>query len=250
MNLTLEINPLLLPPPEDHASRPFLKYNLLFPVSSTHRSDDAPSRSWTKGRHAPATFPRVSSLLLISHEFPWVIPIDATVSLRGVTCHDVLTQLHEALKAKLSKSLWRRLTPNKQRELGDRYHRNRSTWSGAPGGDLGSGIRRVDYLNDKVIWDGLSGGAEEKEFIFKKMGVVGKGWKVNLPPPPDMMGGAPPLSTPEELSWPAVLAVNLDVAGISVGDGPRVGRGEGAPAGVRMRAEEATTEVSTTSTDE
>ena len=45
VNARLELNPLLAPPPDDDRSRPYLKWNMLFPTAQCRKSTDPGHRS-------------------------------------------------------------------------------------------------------------------------------------------------------------------------------------------------------------
>jgi len=221
LDVNFEVNPLLQPPPDNPSDRTHLQYSVLYPPNTVHRSDDRPGRSWSNGRRAPATFPRVKSLLLISHQFPWVISVDASNPAHGVTCGDIIMGLNDGLKRTVGRAKFQSLPPRKQNEISERYHRNRSTQG--PGYELGEGIKRVDFLCDMVVWNGLT---SDPEFVKKKMGVQGKGWKVALgrddPDKRDKRGRG----DEKEYGWPTVLVVGLEVEGVGMPQTPRMEPGE------------------------
>ena len=211
LDATLIVNPLLSPggdnPPPD---RVFLEYNVLFPVGRAHRSIDPPSRSWSIGRHSPATSPRVSQLRIISREFPWVLEIEASRPQHGVTCLDVLEGIYEQLQDMVPRQHIAALTGVKgdthRRKLYEIYHYNRSTARDAPGGSLGDGVRRGDWLINNVMFDGL---VNDPKYVQEKLGISGPGWKGLKKADKDDKDEK---GTPKDRlqSWPATLVLKLD----------------------------------------
>ena len=210
------MNPLLAPG-TDHAKEPYLIYNLLFPSNTARRSCDPPSRSWASGRLAPATWPRVSQLRIVSHEFPWVFEIEARREERGVTCLDVVEGLYEQLQDIVPRSQIEGLSGSKgethRRRLYEAYYYNRSTARDAPGGSLGEGVRRVDWLLDHVMFDGL---VNDQKYVQEKLGITGPGWKglqkKNKPDKDKDKDKDGDKETPKKLqSWPATLVLKLDM---------------------------------------
>ena len=90
----IELNPLLSPPPDNLTDRSYLKWNMLWPTGQCQRSSDPGVRSWSEGRNSPATWPRLRAMHLISRTFPWTITIEASDPEEGVTCGDVMEEIH------------------------------------------------------------------------------------------------------------------------------------------------------------
>jgi hypothetical protein len=174
--IKIQINPLLLPPPDDPSTHPFLKWNMLFPPGHIARSDDPdPRMSWTKGRDAPATWPRVSQIKLVCEKVPGgLIVVDAGRSGHGaygythpgaggagggggegVTCGDVIEAIHDSLMRPSGQSEFYASPPEVQRAVGHAYTRNRSRENGVPGGRLGEGMRRLDWLLQETVFAGI-----------------------------------------------------------------------------------------------
>ena len=65
----IKLNPLLAPPSDTHD---YLRWNMLFHASNCYRTTE-PQQSWVKGRNAPAPFPRLTHICIISRAFPWMI---------------------------------------------------------------------------------------------------------------------------------------------------------------------------------
>ena len=128
---------------------------MLFPTSTVQRSTDPSHISWSKGRDAPATFPRVSSLRLVSDTIPWVLPVEARDIGIGVTCGEVIDSIAHQLAKFSDKHDYERLTPNLRREVGIAYRRNRSREPGVPGGQLGQGMKRLDFLRLDTMFSGI-----------------------------------------------------------------------------------------------
>ncbi|KAH6919184.1 hypothetical protein BKA70DRAFT_1249503 [Coprinopsis sp. MPI-PUGE-AT-0042] len=153
LKIKLEVNPLILPSlsgPE----RPTLKWNMLFASNSAYLSSDPPTKS--------CHFPRVTELSLASSlmTFPWLIRIKADDPALGVTCGEVIRALSKELQKNTTQSDWKWLQhfPNGQDlqgKVGQSWKHNRSTSMGVPGGELGQGMRRLDFLQDWCWWDGI-----------------------------------------------------------------------------------------------
>jgi hypothetical protein len=147
----LELNPLLLPPAD--TAEDFLKWNMLFQPSSCHRSTDAAHVSWSRGRDEPATFPRITKLNAVMMMFTY--EINATDPNVGVTCGDVIEQTYVALSIRTAKDEYEALKSKAKQAVAKAYRWNRSTDPQAPGGRLGDGMRRLDFLGENTIFGGL-----------------------------------------------------------------------------------------------
>lgn len=103
LNVKVQLNPLITtqdsPNPGD---APFLKWNMLFSSSQCQLSTDDDRLSWTNGRDAPATFPRVSALRLTfhpAHHLPWSFTITASDKRHaGVTCGELIDGISSFLQ--------------------------------------------------------------------------------------------------------------------------------------------------------
>ncbi|KAF8894816.1 hypothetical protein BD779DRAFT_1609427 [Infundibulicybe gibba] len=149
------INPLIQPPPEEGPDRPFLKWDMIHAANACQRTTDPANMSWSTGRDEPATAPRVSSLRLVSRAFPWMIEVHARSLDTGVTCGDVIDTLDDSMHKLSTEKDWTPLTPVKQRAVRQAYNHNRSTASGVPGGRLGRGLRRLDFLGHESMFGGI-----------------------------------------------------------------------------------------------
>jgi hypothetical protein len=155
VNAKLTINPLLSPP-DTSLENPYLKWNMLFSASHCVRSDDPPQRSWSRGRAEPATHPRLTELKIVSRTFPWTIIIFAGDEKIGVTCGEVVDRLDDFLHKNLKKADADSDTPSHKAERDAAYYHNRSTALGVPGGRLGDGLRRLDWLCKDTMFGGLT----------------------------------------------------------------------------------------------
>ncbi|KAI0255304.1 hypothetical protein BJV78DRAFT_1179039 [Lactifluus subvellereus] len=165
---TVRINPLLLPVGDDEA-RPHLRWNMLFHTAHCHRSTDPSHRSWSNGRQEPATFPRVSQLRLVSHAVPWILNVRATNRAIGVTCGDVIEQLSDYLQRRLRKEDYDGAAGMKRRAIRDAYHHNRSRSAGVPGGQLGDGLKALDWLGTQTMYGGIQ---QNEQFVLDRFNVV------------------------------------------------------------------------------
>ncbi|KAF9464578.1 hypothetical protein BDZ94DRAFT_1256068 [Collybia nuda] len=164
----IKVNPLLQPVP-DEADRPYLKWNMLFPSSNCQRSTDPSHISWVEGRHEPATFPRVSSLQIVSDGFPWMVKVEARRPETGVTCGDVIDRLSGSMNTLSSGADYEALPPHKKRLIAEAYQHNRSRAHGVPGGMLEVGMKRLDFLGKDTIFGGI---VNDEEYLTRHAGVV------------------------------------------------------------------------------
>lgn len=151
------INPLLMPPNGDGGI--FVRWNMLYPTSYASPSSSLSAELWTERLREPATFPRLSSLHVISRGFPWSIPIHAAPDAAHVTCFDVIEQIHKFLY---------RFIPKLDTELASREHLqairaafrvNRTPPDGLPGRllneELFNGPKRVEWLCECTAFMGI-----------------------------------------------------------------------------------------------
>lgn len=150
---TPQINSLLVPIGDEE--RAHIRWNMLFSTAHCHRSTDPTHRSWSNGRQEPATFPRVTELRIISRVFPWIVNIRATNRAIGVTCGDLIEQLSDHLQRRLRKEDYEGASPARRRAIRDAYHHNRSRSAGVPGGQLGDGLKALDWLGAQTMFGGL-----------------------------------------------------------------------------------------------
>ena len=154
LDTTFEVNPVLrhLPPQSDDNR---LEYNILFSLSTASLFKDKQEISWVDGRDEPAVLPRLETLTLISEHFPWMIHVKASDVDVGVTCADVMEALYKDLHKSFSRDEVNRWSKGRLDKISAVYHYNRQAKEGVPGGALGKGFRRVDYLSEYTIFDGI-----------------------------------------------------------------------------------------------
>jgi hypothetical protein len=150
----LMVNPLLEAQPES-SDGDYLRWNMLWLSHYCSRSCDPQYRIWSKGRSEPATFPRLTSIKIISHSFPWTITIKAADPATGVTCGNVIDRIGDFLHEMVEKEEFERVSRHHKKDMTSAYHVNRSTARGVPGGRLGEGIRRLDWLVRDTIFAGI-----------------------------------------------------------------------------------------------
>ncbi|KAG2031689.1 hypothetical protein BDR03DRAFT_971938 [Suillus americanus] len=166
VSATISINPLLSSPTNSHED--YLRWNMIFPTSTCYRTT-GPEYSWIKGREAPATFPRLSHIRIISRSFPWMISVKARRQNIGVTCGEVIEALSAYFHENVVQMEYEGVSTRRQREIWQAYQYNRSMDSNAPGGLLGEQLRRLDWLGSNSKWGGL---VCNDEFIKEACGDV------------------------------------------------------------------------------
>ena len=149
-----KVNTLLTAPTQD-LDQVYLKWNMLFNASHCVRSDDKPDKSWSTGRGSPATHPRLTEIKIISRAFPWSITVYAADPSIGVTCGEIIDRLDDFLHKNLRKEDADLDSGTHRAERDHAYYHNRSTAIGVPGGRLGEGLRRLDWLCKETMFGGL-----------------------------------------------------------------------------------------------
>ncbi|KAJ7611685.1 hypothetical protein FB45DRAFT_803729 [Roridomyces roridus] len=160
----VRLNPLIQPLVEAD-DRPYLKWNMLFAPNQCQRSDDAPHLSWSQGRGEPATFPRVTQISLVSETIPWLISITARNRDIGVTCGEVIDYISRNMFMLTGQSEFESLPRTRREPIARAYRHNRSTARGVPGGQLGPGMLRLDWLG----LDTMFGGVRENERVVRRV---------------------------------------------------------------------------------
>ena len=155
VNADMKLNPLITPLPDDGSDKPHLRWNMLYTSNYCQRSDDKPHISWSKGREAPATFPRVTSLRVITDLMPWTIQVVAHNPAVGVTCGEVIDTISDCLYHMASASDYNSLANQRQRMVSESYHYNRSVAADVPGGRLKHGMMRLDFLCKHSMFGGV-----------------------------------------------------------------------------------------------
>ncbi|KAF8553764.1 hypothetical protein OG21DRAFT_1413737 [Imleria badia] len=148
----IKLSPLLAPPSDTQDD--YLRWNMLFHTSNCYRTTES-QRSWVKGRNAPATHPRLTHVRVISRTFPWMIQVRAHNPKLGVTCGEVLDAVSTYMYGDVAKKEYENLPSGRKRQIWESYRFNRSTDSNAPGGRLGEGLKRLDWLGSSSRFGGL-----------------------------------------------------------------------------------------------
>ncbi|KAI6012873.1 hypothetical protein PISMIDRAFT_13915 [Pisolithus microcarpus 441] len=152
LGTVVRINPLLAPPGD--LPEPQLRWNMLFhPSSCNHQTDGR--RSWMEQREAPATYPRLTYVKIISSSFPWMIQIDARDLTTGVTCGEILDGISEYLYSDVTKDESEMVSETSKLHIFSTYEHNRSTDPNVPGGGLGVALKRLDWLGNNTMFGGL-----------------------------------------------------------------------------------------------
>jgi len=158
----VRLNPLIAPVPDDGSNPVYLKWNMLFPTSTVQRSSDPSHISWSKGRDAPATFPRLKELRIISESIPWIIRVKAAKADRGITCAEVIDAIARDLFKNAGKDDFDSLSPSARTEIKAAYKYNRSPLPNVPGGSLGQGLKRLDFLRKNTMFSGIEVNANDR----------------------------------------------------------------------------------------
>ena len=160
----VKINPLIAPPAD--GGEDYLRWNMVFGTSNCYRTTD-PRRSWVKGRNEPATHPRLSSMRLVSRPFPGVLTVRASSDRVGITCGELLDRIAQYLYTNVTPTEYDPVPKSRKRELHDAYHRNRSRDPNVPGGVLGVGMKKLDFLCKQSMFGGV---AHQDEFVRERCG--------------------------------------------------------------------------------
>ena len=147
----IRINPLLAPPTDNND---YLRWNMVFATSTCFRTTES-QRSWIRGRDAPATFPRLSQIRIISRTFPWMISVKARRKNLGVTCGEVIEAIAAYMQGDVARKEYESTPSRRRREIWQAYQFNRSTDINAPGGQLGEQLRRLDWLGNNSRFGGI-----------------------------------------------------------------------------------------------
>jgi hypothetical protein len=148
------IHPLLCPP--SHQASDCLKWNMLCSSSTSSRSLNSFNRPWSKGRAEPATFPRLSTLHVVSRMFPWVITVEAADPSSGVTCGEVIIGIDNFLHSPVGEAEFSRLSHQDKRLVTSSYYANRAIAHTLAPAELGEGLLRVDWLMEHTIFWGMT----------------------------------------------------------------------------------------------
>jgi hypothetical protein len=94
-------------------------------------------------------------LKIVSDNFPWLVEVKARNLDIGVTCGEVIEALAASMDKLTSKSDYEALSGSLKRLVLEAYRYNRSRNPDVPGGKMGDGIKRVDYLGQMTAFGGL-----------------------------------------------------------------------------------------------
>lgn len=94
-----------------------------------------------------------------------MIEVRAQTEGTGVTCGEVIEAIYHDMQRLTQKEDYDRLSAPQKRSLADAYRHNRSRTNGVPGGTLGEGMKRLDFLRDKVTF----GGIENNEAVVERI---------------------------------------------------------------------------------
>ena len=136
-------------------SREYLKWDMRFRTNACQSSKDAGNVSWSAGREEPATFPRVTTLFLVSRLVPFIINVPAENPNVGVTCGEVIDYISKELHQLIPEAAFKELPAPVMEQATKSYYHNRSTHPSAPGGSLRHGMRKMDIFCSKTSFGGL-----------------------------------------------------------------------------------------------
>jgi len=156
---------LLLPPAEGKNSTAMI-WNILYPGSYARLPNDPSGESWFEKRIEPATFPRMSSIRIISKTFPWSIVIKAEDNDTAVTCRDVVEQLHKYLCILLGPIEMDDVTPEHRKAMSSAFRANRLQDIPAEIFRDSIGMRRMDWLLKNTMFEGL---VEDKVYAKERL---------------------------------------------------------------------------------
>lgn len=164
------LNPILAPhsKAQESQSNTTITWNIIYPGSYARLPGDPSGESWFEKRTGPATFPRMSSISIISPAFPWTIDIKAEGEGTAVTCRDVVDQVHKYLCVLLSPLEMDDVTPEHRKAMSAAFRANRSQDIPAETFQNSHGMRRIDWLCKNTIFEGLE---EDKEYITERLAV-------------------------------------------------------------------------------
>lgn len=162
------INPMLLLRPVEGVNNTAIIWNIVYPGSYARIPDDPSGESWFQERVEPATFPRMSSIRVISRTFPWIIEIKAEANGIAVTCRDVVDQLHKYLCVLLGPIEMDDVTPDHRKAMSVAFRANRSQDIPAEIFRDSIGMRRMDWLCKNTMFEGLE---EDKGYITERLSV-------------------------------------------------------------------------------
>jgi len=111
----------------------------------------------------------VTELRLVSRAFPSTIDVRATNRAVGITCGDLIEQLSDHLQRRLRKEDYEGAPALRRRAIRDAYHHNRSRSTGVPGGQLGDGLKSLDWLGTQTMFGGIQ---QNEQLLLERFNVV------------------------------------------------------------------------------
>ncbi|KAJ4475614.1 hypothetical protein J3R30DRAFT_3501174 [Lentinula aciculospora] len=157
LHVVPKLNPLIKPAPLEigDPDHDYLKWNMLWASNMVQRSNDNSRTSWSDGRNSPATFPRITSMRLLPNLLPFSIDVFARNPDIGVTCGDVIDAISDSMRKHSGQSDFDSLPTDRKQKVSSAYRHNRSRAPGVPGGILGDGLRRLDFLGAETMFGGI-----------------------------------------------------------------------------------------------
>lgn len=154
LKVIIDLNPILLPMTDD-MEREYLKWDIRHRTNTVQSSKDRGNTSWSRERDEPATWPRILSLSLVTRWAQFIISVHAHDESVGVTCGEVIEAISGFMSKRSSKDEFESLPKEKSREITKAYYYNRSTAPSAPGGALGQGMLKMDFMGDQTMFGGI-----------------------------------------------------------------------------------------------
>ncbi|KZT04564.1 uncharacterized protein LAESUDRAFT_657501, partial [Laetiporus sulphureus 93-53] len=151
----LQLNPLLMPTPDEEGCN-YIKWNMLFSTAQCQRSSDPAYHSWSDGRFAPATWPHVSPLHLISCHIPWPIEVSAFDEAIGITCGDVIEGIHAYMNGHVVQWQFDSASADHKRVISNAFYHNHSTVQGMPSRQLPQMLLHFDWLRQDTMFGGIA----------------------------------------------------------------------------------------------
>jgi hypothetical protein len=107
----------------------------------------------------------MTDIRIMSDVLPWVFNVRARDPAVGVTCGELIDSLAENFTRLSSSRDYESLPPRRRNQVSEAYTHNRSTAFGVPGGTLGPGMRRLDFL----CKDTMFGGIVQDEVLLRRL---------------------------------------------------------------------------------
>jgi hypothetical protein len=151
----MQVNPILKARSMDDSGA-LLEWDMLWPSSNHLRLDGSSEQcSWARCRDEPATFPRLTSLCVVSRAFPSRIYIKAGDASVGVTCGDMIDGLDDYFHT-VAGDIFDNATNQEKNDVMNSYNLNRSLSLSSPREHLGKDVCLVDWLGKDTVFGGIS----------------------------------------------------------------------------------------------